>query len=194
MSYIGGKDSEHNIDDILGRIDKETLVDFLVEYARYDAKFVNAVQVRFRKPVFEEELNKINDKINYALKEVSDYRTHDRWGNASFDVSDIEIEIRERAEQGHFKLAFAEVELLYRKLLENLEYQGECEISDEAECCLDIMSEIAGKAILEDDKEYICKKCTELSALDEGKNYGVNHEDKLLGISAKLVTTEIRQE
>jgi hypothetical protein len=194
MDYVNSKDSAHDIADILGRIRKETLVDFLVEYAGHDSKFVNALNVRFRKPEFEDELNKIDDEINHALEGVSDYRTHDSWGYVSFDVGDIRAEIMKRAEQGHIRLAFAETELLYRRMLENFEYQGECEISDEAEICLDIMSDIADKAISEEDKGYIFKKCIELSELDDGKDYGADYEDKLLGISAKFVTSENRRE
>ena len=38
-------EEKHNVADILHEIDKEALVDFLAEYADYDAKFVNAVYV-----------------------------------------------------------------------------------------------------------------------------------------------------
>jgi len=88
------------------------------------------------------------------------------------------------------KLAFAELELLYRKLIENFEYQEECEIADEADDCLRIMSDIADKAILPEDKEYIFNQCIELAELDDGKDYGADYEDKLLRISAKFAALE----
>ena len=105
-------------------------------------------------------------------------------------MRDITAEVKQRAEQGHIKLAFAEIELLYRKLLENFEYQSECEISDEADDCLVMMSEIADKAVLSEDKDYIFKQCIELSELEDGKDYGADYEGKLLRIAAKFVTSE----
>ena len=180
--------------EFLGRLNREKLLDFLAEYAEQDAKFANAINVRFGKPEFEQELSKIENAIDYALDGVSDYRTHDSWGYVSFDTGDITAEIQQRVSQGHIRLAFAETELLYRKLLELFEYQGECEISDEAESCLEMMSDIAGKAVSGNDKEYIFKHCIELSELDDGKDYGADYEDKLLRIAAKFVTTENRAE
>ena len=59
------------------RLNREKLLDFLVEYAENDAKFANAVNVRFGKPEFEEELNKIENEIDNALSDVSDYSKHD---------------------------------------------------------------------------------------------------------------------
>jgi hypothetical protein len=180
--------------ELLEKLSKEELIDFITKYAENDAKFVNAVNVHFREPEFENELYKIKNKIDDALSGVSDYRNHDSWGYVYFDVSDIVAESRQRAEQGHIKLAFSELELLYRKLLKNFEYQGECEISDEAEHCLDIMSEIADKATLVEDKDYIFKKCLVLSELEDGKDNGADYEDKLLKIAAKFVTQENRAE
>jgi hypothetical protein len=172
--------------ELLEKLNKKELLDFIVEYAENDAKLANAINVSFGKPEFKAELSKMENEIAKALDGVSDYRNHDRWGNANIYVGDITEEIKQRAEQGHIRLAFAQVETLYRKLLENLEYQGECEISDEAEYCLDIMSKIADKAALPEDKEYTRERCIELSKLEDGKNYGLDHEDKLLGIAAKF--------
>jgi len=186
--------SEKSIGKLFDKLSKEELIEFLGAYAKGDAKFANAVAVHFRKPEFAEELTKIESVINSALDGASDYRTHDSWGYVNFDVSDIFEEIRLRADQGHIMLAFAELELLYGKLLENFEYQGECEISDEAETCLDIMLELASKTVRVEDKEYIFKHCIELSELEDGKDYGADYEDKLLGIAAKFVTPENRSE
>ena len=176
--------------EILEKLSKEKLIGFILEYAENDDKFVNAFNVHFRKPEFENELDKIRNEIDDALDDVSDYYNRDRWGYISFDVSDIIAEVKQRAEQGYIKLAFAEIELLYRKLVGMFEYQSECEVSDEAENCLDIMSEIADKAVLAEDKAHIFRQCIELSELDDGKDYGADYEDKLLKIAAKFVTRE----
>lgn len=108
-----------------------------------------------KKPVFEEELNKIRYEIDKALGHVSDYSTHDSWGHVDFYIGDIVEEIFQRAGQGHIRLAFAEIELLYRRLLECLEYQGECEITDETDSCIRDMAKIAELAVFPEDKEYI---------------------------------------
>ncbi|MCL2009528.1 MAG: hypothetical protein FWG71_03140 [Synergistaceae bacterium] len=176
--------------NLLEKLSKEKLIDFMAEYGKSDAKFVNAVNMRFSRPEFETELSKIENKIDSALGGASDYRNRDSWGYMYVNVSDIAAEIKQRVEQGHIKLAFAEIELLYRKLLENFEYQCECEISDEAENCLDMMAETAGKASLSEDKDYIFKRCIELSRLEDGKDYGAEYETQLLGIAAKFVTPE----
>ena len=180
--------------ELLERLSKEELMGFLLKYAKSDPKFVNAVNVHFREPEFEEELNKIRYKINKALADVSDYSSRDSWGNADFYVDDIIEEIWQRAEQGHIRLAFAEIELLYRRLLECYEYQGECEISEVVEyTCIEIMSKIAGLAVSPKDKEYIFGKCIELAELEEGKDYGADYEDKLLSIAARFVTPKNRE-
>ena len=180
--------------ELLEGLSKEEIIDFFVEYAGKDAKFTNAINVRFREPDFVEELQKIENIIDHELIGASDYYDHDSWGNIVFSVSSVYSEIRDRTEQGHIRLAFSEAELLYRKLLEVFEYQGECEVSDEAECCLEIMSDIADKAVLDEDKKFIFNICIELANLQDGKDYGADYEDKLLRISAKFVTQENRKE
>lgn len=184
------QNSEQIIGRLLNALSKEEIIDFLVKYAKNDPKFVDAVNVYFLKPKFESELGRIESKIDVALAATSDYRSYGGWGYIDVDVSDIIMEVGLRAEQGHIRLAFAELELLYRKLLENFEYQAECEISDEAENCLCIMSDIADKAILAEDKDYIFKQCIELSELEDGKDYGADYEGALLKIAAKFVTPE----
>jgi hypothetical protein len=185
------KQPEQPIGELLEGLDKDALISFLVEYADHDARFRNALCVRFCEPEFEEELDRLGREIDYALDGASDYRRRGDWGNIEFDVSDIYTEIAVRAEQGHVRLAFASLELLYRKLLELFEYQEECEIGDEVEYyLLERMVEVADKAVLPEDREYIFQHCIELSRLEDGKDYGADYEDKLLAIAAKLVTTE----
>ena len=175
-------------------LNKEELIDFLEEYAAKDAKFANAVNVLFGKPEFKEELNKIGKTVDNEIRSASSFRRHNDWGYINFDGSNIIAEIEQRAEQGHIRLAFAEIVLMYRKLLGIFEDQEECEIADEAEDCLAIMSEIADKAVLAEDKEYIFNECIALSDLEDGKDYGADYEDKLLRIASKLVTQENKAE
>ena len=64
---------------------REKLIDFLVEYAKADAKFANAVNVCFGKAEYEEELDKIKDAINYALRDVTDYRKYQKIREIAFE-------------------------------------------------------------------------------------------------------------
>ena len=99
------QDSENKVGNLLDKLSKEKLIHFLVEYAKDDAKFANAILVRFSKPEYQEELTKIENEIDNALDGVSDYRNHDSWGYADFDVKDIITEITQRVRQGHIRLA-----------------------------------------------------------------------------------------
>jgi hypothetical protein len=174
--------------DLIKNIEPSELLDFLVEYAQRNSKFANELRVKFAEPDLHAEIDKISALIDEALDGVSDYSRRDSWGWVHVDTSDIAFEIRERVEQGHIRLAFAALETLYLKLLEVFEYQGECEISDEAEDCLRMMSETADSADAVSDQEYIYEHCIELAYKDEGKNYGADYEDKLLDIASRFVT------
>ena len=180
--------------DLLEGLSKKDLVDFLVDYAETDTKFTNALNMQFQEPVYEEELVRIENDIDYELADVSDFSDRNKWGNLIFDVSSIYFEMDQRKRQGHIRLAFDIAALLYCKLLEIFEYQGECEVSDEASSCIKEMSDISRMAVNEQDKAYIYHKCIELAALEDGKDYGADYEDELLGISAKFATTERRTE
>ena len=179
---------EQDMKKLLDSQNKEQLVEFLMEYAKRDNKLENAINVRFAVPEYKAELVKYERMIDRTLDGVSDWSTHDSWGHVHINTGDLITEIYERLEQGYVRLAFDETELLYRKLLENFEYQGECEIADEAEYCLQILGEVSDKATLETDKEYMFKRCIELAELEDGKDYGADYEDKLLGIAAKFVS------
>ncbi len=128
-------------------------------------------------------------KLDRMFQDVSIYN-HGNWGYIDVDTAALFDEITRRMEQGHYRLAFSEAEMLYRKLLENFECQAECELSEEAENCLELMSTIADNTILDEDKNHIFQHCLALSDLDDGKDYGADYEDKLLRIAAKFVTPE----
>ena len=171
-------------------LSKEQLIEFIIDYAKQDDKIINAINICFDTFEHKSELIKIEKKIDKALNGISDWDNHDSWGHAIFNTNDITHEIYKRISQGHIRLAFDEIALLYCKLLENFEYQGECEIADEAEKCIDIMNEIADKAIISEDKDYIFKKCIELAELEDGEDYGADYKAALLNISAKFVTND----
>ena len=176
--------------ELLQKLSKEKIIDFLVEYGKGDSDFANAVNVRFGKTEFSKELNKMEHFIDIALSGADDYRYRGRWGYLNFDTSQIDKEIAERVKQGHIRLAFAECSLLYRKYLEVFEYQEECEISMDAESTLELMADIAKKATTTEDREYIFNECLALCDVDDGKDYGAEYEDKLLMIASKFVTKE----
>jgi len=64
----------------------------------------------------------------------------------------------------------------------------------EAEYCIEIMSDIADAANSNEDKKHIFGQCIMLSGIKDGKDYGADYEDELLGIAAKLVTLDNRSE
>ena len=172
---------------LLKQFSKEILIDFIAGYAETDAKFAGAVYVNFDEPDAKADLIRIGRELEAMFEDAPIYG-RDRWESLDFDTSGILSEIKRRAEQGHIGLAFAQAELLYRKLLESFEYQHECEVSDEAEECLAVMSEIAGNAVLAKDKEYIFRQCIALADIEDGRDFGADYEGRLLLIAAKLVT------
>jgi len=181
------------IRDLLEKIEKSDLLDFLEDYMKRDPKLEDALRVRFMEPEIHDELRKISNKIDIALDEATDYRDRRSWGYINVDTSDISYEINQRAEQGHIKLAFAALETLYLKLLDTFEFQEECEISDEAESCLKQMAEVADKATEPSDQTYIYEQCIKLAGSDNGKDYGADYEDRLLEIAARFVTQKNRE-
>ena len=178
----------------LEEFSKEEILGFLDDYSKSDSRLANAIKVHFCDPGYDEELDKMKKAIDVALEGVYDYSTRDSWGNVNFCTGDIISEIRTRLKQGHIRLAFAETVMLYRELLNLFEYQGECEISMEAEYCIEIMSDIADAANSNEEKEHIFGQCIMLSEIKDGKDYGADYEDELLGIAAKLVTLDNRAE
>ena len=186
--------SEQATAEVLESLSKAQLMQLVLDYCKKDSNLLNEINIRFKKPEFSAELEKMQYAIDQALDGISDYHARDRWGYATVNVSHIQSEIRLRAQQGHIKLAFIQIELLYRRLLKLFEYQEECEISEEAEYCLKIMEEIADLAILDEDKAFIFEKCLELVDLDDGKDYGGEYEDGLFHIAVKVVTNQNRAE
>ena len=186
---------EKTLKELLEALEKDELIGFLLSYARSDTKFENAINGRFCKPDLEEELYKLEREIYWALEEAYERQRYDKWHSLDFEGAEIYGEIEYRIQQGHIRLAFSAMELLYRKLLEAFSDQEECEIADEIEhYCLDLMAKAADNAVLEEDREYIFKQCIVLSKLEEGKDYGADYEGKLLAIAAKLVTPESFEE
>jgi len=162
------------------------LLDFLEEYSRHDPRFENALRVQFAQPDFDAELEKIIGSIDAALADVPDWDKHDKWGSISIDTGDIIFEVGQRVKQGYIRLAFAMLETLYSKLLENFEYQGECELAMEAEDCLRRMADVAAQATDPADQEYIIEHCISLSRSKVGEGYGANYGDRLMLIVALL--------
>ena len=176
---------------ILDELSKKELIDFMLEYAVNHGAFANEIKLTFAQLDSDQELRKIKQMINLDLGDIEDYDyPRDSWGWIKVNTGSIWHEIRTRIKQGHFTLAFQGVEALYLKLLTLCEYQGECEISMEAEICLDTMEDIAKQVELDSDKKLIFESCLELMDNDDGKNYGVGYETQLLEIASILVTKD----
>jgi hypothetical protein len=182
------KEARRMYRNILENAKPKDLFDFLEEYAKLDEKFKNALHVRFSAPDFEDDLHKVRVMIDNALDAAVEYGRHDSWGWMKIDTSEIIFEIKQRAKQGNVKLAFAELEILYRKLIELFECQSECEVNDEAESVLQMIADVAKKATDPHDKEYIFEHCIDLAKADVNQNFGAENEDQLLNIATQFVT------
>lgn len=175
--------------EFLEQINHTDLLDFIETYSNKDENFAKALRVRFAEPDFMKEISYFRTSVERAVGGAHNYHDRGGWGYIELDTNRLYNEINTRKDQGHIKMAFAETELLYRELLKNFEFQDECEVSDEAEYCVEIMSQIADAAG-EQDRGYIFERCLELTALEDGKDYGADYEDKLLAIALKFVTAK----
>ena len=176
---------------LLDELSKDELIDFMLAYAKGHHAFANEIELTFAQLETDKELSKIEHMIEMDLGDIEDYDyPRDSWGWIEVNTGSIWHEIRTRIKQGHFTLAFNGVKALYLKLLTLFEYQGECEISEEAEGCLDVMADIAKQVELDSDKKLIFESCLEMMDNSDGKDYGADYEPKLLEIATKFVTND----
>ena len=178
------------IQNTLKKINKNDLLEFIIDYAEKDAKFMNALNVKFSAPENKNELIKLGNQIDSLLKYAASRRGRDSWGYMNIDISGVLDELYERSRQGHIKLAFDGAEMLYRKMLEVFEYQEECELSDEIENLLSTMSDMADESSEQEDKDYIFEQCISLSEIETAKEYGADYEVSLFKIAAKFITRD----
>ncbi|GHU79789.1 hypothetical protein AGMMS49992_32180 [Clostridia bacterium] len=182
-----------NAQTLLDNITDKQLRDFVTEYAQRNSDFADTLAVRFADPDFDAEVKKIESITACALYGANDYRHRGDWGHIVFDLRKIDDEIEQRTNQGQYRLAFAQAAAAYTKLLEVYEYQEECEISDEAESYINVMTEIAEMVKESSDGEYILNRCIELANDDTARDYGADYQDKFLLIGARFVTVENRE-
>ena len=173
------------LESLLKEQSKEKLIEFILDYSTHSDRFKNAVEVRFASPDYDAELQKMQRNIDEAFNNITDYRSRNAWGDAIYDISHILAEIEERKNQWNVRLAFSEAEMLYIRLLESLEFQGECEISDEADYVVRLMDGIIDNTVSVEDGDYIAERCRYLAALEDGKNYGVDHEVLFIEMARK---------
>ncbi|MDR1482633.1 MAG: hypothetical protein LBI74_08420 [Synergistaceae bacterium] len=182
------------IQELINNVSDKQLREFVIEYAKRDGDFSNALSVRFAVPEFEAEVTKIADMVENELEGVDDYRRRDSWGYIRIDLSKVDYEIQQRIAQGQYRLAFAQSAAAYAELLEVYEYQSECEISDEAGSFVDKMSDIAGEVTDSADQAYIYERCVELAYDDTASDYGDSYQGRFLKIAARFITQTNREE
>jgi hypothetical protein len=178
----------------INNIPENKLRAFVLEYARHDADFANALTVQFAKPDFSAEVQKISDTVASKIEDADDYGRRDSWCDIGIDLSGVYYEIRQRIMQGQVRLAFAQAAVAYCALLPAFEIQNECEVSDEAESYIELMDEIAKQAEDAADQEYIYHRCIELAHDDTASDYGGDYEDRFLQIAVRFITKENRAE
>ena len=167
----------HKMITLLNAVDQAQLINFMLDYAERDATFLNMINVKFSQLDFDEEITKMKAKIHAEFYGVQDYDSRrDSWGNFQYCTDEIHYEINQRCEQGHVKLAFIQLAMLYEHLVSLFEYQGECEFGEEAEyTCLGGMKDIAELVQSPEDKKKLQSICQELLNLENIKGYGYDH-------------------
>ena len=174
--------------NLIKNADENKLAEFLADYANQNPKFAIALKARFSEQMnYFDEISNFHFLIDEAIEKALNYRLSGSFSYLNIDTSEVTDEINERARQGHIKLAFDALKLLYTSLLAIYEYQDECEVSDEIEDCLDHMVDVAKKASLPSDKEFIHKCCVELAYYYDEIDYE-DYQKQLLAIADMFVT------
>lgn len=91
------------------------------------------------------------------------------------------------AQKGKIRLAFTELEILFRKLQDYYEYQEECEIDDECGYCIMKMADIADAATDPHDKEFIFERCIGMCGPNAAESYGADFDYRLLKIAISFI-------
>jgi hypothetical protein len=182
-----------SIRDLLKSVEINELLDFLVGYAKHNRKLADALKQRFSALEagaldFGYEVGLIAKMVDKALPK--NIKTRNEICYIDFDSTKIDQKISFHLSQGYIRLAFAELEVIYRKLLDVFEIQDECEISDVVENYIDLMAEVAKNAVDASDQEYIFDRCIILCRLDTAKDYGADYEEMFLRIASQFITRE----
>jgi hypothetical protein len=107
--------------------------------------------------------------------------------------SEILLEADERLSQGYYFLAYAIVELLYKKVFGLAEFQEECEVYDCLENYTRIMTDYAEKAAAcatESEKEKIYESLISLASDYGSDDFGSDFYSVLLAAAVKLITND----
>jgi hypothetical protein len=183
MSENSPHDTQDKIRKLLASLDRNTLIDVLVDLADTDEETANYLEVRFGTRGEDEDIAILTKKIKQELRSAASRNRRGDWGHMHIETGDIYREIDEREKQGRIKLAFSELEVLFRELQDYYEYQEECEIDDECDYCIGRMAEIAESATDPSDKEFIFGHCLELCGSEGSRDYGSDSDKKLLKIA-----------
>lgn len=178
-----GQNSPHDIRKLLASLDRNALIDALVDLADSDDETANFLEVRFGTRQEDKDIAILTAKIEQELKRAASRNRRGDWGHMQLETGDIFREIDEREKQGKIRLAFSELEVLFRELQNYYEYQEECEIDDECDYCIRRMAEIAESATDPSDREFIFERCIGLCGSEGSRDYGSDSDEKLLKIA-----------
>jgi len=178
-----GQNSPQDIRKLLVPLDRNALIDVLVDLADSDDETANYLEVRFGTRGEDEDIAILTEKIKQELERAASRNSRDAWGNMQIDIGDIYREIDEREKQGKIRLAFSELEALFRELQNYYDFQEECEIDDECDDCISRLAKIAELATIPTDREFIFEHCIGLCGLEGSRDYGSNSDEKLLRIA-----------
>ena len=192
MSQNLPQETRETIRKLLAPLDRNMLIDVLVDLACSDNETANYLEVRFGTRNEDEDIAVLTAKIEYELTRAASRNRRDDWGNMQIETGDIFREIDERKKQGKIRLAFSELEAVFRELQNYYDCQEECEIDDECDDCIRGMAGIAESATDPDDKEFIFEHCLELCGAEGSRDYGSDSDEKLLKIAMGFLNHDNR--
>jgi len=184
--------THETIRKLLESLDRNELIDVLVDLAASDHETANYLEVRFGERAEDEDITILSAKIEEELNRAASSRHRGSWGHMQIDFGDIMREIEEREKQGRIRLAFTELEVLFRKLQDYYEYQEECEIDDECDYCIRRMADIAKSVVDPNDKEFVFERCIGMCGSEAAKNYGADCDVNLLKIAMDFLDRDNR--
>ncbi|MDR1297136.1 MAG: hypothetical protein LBO05_07150 [Deltaproteobacteria bacterium] len=168
-----------NISDLLKRVSRERLRNFISDYARRDTAFAQAVVVSFDDPDFDGEVWAILSKF------TCDYGD---WGYVVISNDQADFEIGRRRERGQLLLAYKQTAVLCHELLKYYEHQHECEVFDVIDKYADSLVEMAGEMTAPADRAGAFQTALRLADDKTGEEYGAEHQGKFLLSASKLLT------
>ncbi|MDR1639472.1 MAG: hypothetical protein LBT59_07245 [Clostridiales bacterium] len=176
--------------ELLRRIDIEKLYDFLEERLKNDKSLSKMFLATFAEPDYDSVLRSLKKDIEYAIHNTELHK--ENYGTIDIDTDKVTKEIIAYADNGHVRLAFSALEIMYKKLVEVIEELRDCDIPEALFSCVDLISDIASDAKDPKDIEYLFEGCLKLAKAEIDYDYELDFPEEFWHICSRLVTEENR--